>query len=202
MITKIYKMSDADFSVWLENFENVIDENLAALNLTAANLTEMQTLKEEMKNALAERQSVEEMKRAKIAVLREKRRAALKKVAYYNKILPANEAISIELIGRLGLNITVSNTATVEPSQPVGLVAESFANGINELSWKKNGNRAGTFYIIEARLETEPKFVYVGSTSKTKFEHKNQRPGVRMFYRVKALRHDEESTYSNEAVVY
>jgi hypothetical protein len=202
MISKIYKMSDAEFSVWLENFENVLENNLAALNLTAANLTELQALSGEMKDALAERQSVEEMKRAKIVKLREKRKAVVKKVAYYNKILPANEAISGELIEMLGLNAAIPNTAVVNPNRPVELIAESSASGVNELRWKKNGNRAGTFYIVESRLESEPKFVYTGSTSKTKFEHKNQRPGVRMFYRVKAQRSDTESVYSNEAVVY
>jgi hypothetical protein len=195
-------MSDAEFSVWLENFKEVIDDNLAALNLTAANLTELQNLKIDLDGALAAKQSAEELKKAKTSDLREKRKAAVEKVSFYNKTLKANKAISNSLIEQLGLNFGVSNTSNKMPVEPTELVAEGFSNGNNQLKWKKNGNKVNTHYVVEARLETEPKFSYAGGTTKTKFVHKNQKPGARMFYRVKAQRHDEESTYSNEAVVF
>ena len=195
-------MSDAEFSVWLNNFEGVIDENLAALNLTAANLTELQTLKIELDGALAEKQTADELKKAKNVYLREKRQAAHKKVAYYNKVLKANEAISKSLIEQLGLNAGDGSASNITPMQPTELVAEGFSNGNNQLKWKKNGNKPAAYYVIEARAETEPNFSYVGGTTKTKFVHKNQKPGTRMFYRVKAQRNDEESTFSNEAVVF
>jgi hypothetical protein len=57
-------------------------------------------------------------------------------------------------------------------------------------------------YIIEAKIGNSAEYMFVKALTKARFEHKNQTPGVRAFYRVKAIRGDLESAYSNEAVVY
>lgn len=195
-------MSDAEFSVWLENFNNVLVANKVALNVSDAELAEVLGIKTAMKTALDEKQATDELKQSKTVNLREKRRNALKKAAFYNKTFKANEAISASLLELLGLDANDSNLTGSTPQQPTALVAEGFSNGINALKWNKNGNKPNTVYIIEARAETAPDFVFVGTTTKTKFAHKNQTPGARKFYRVKAIRKETESTYSNEAVVY
>ena len=91
---------------------------------------------------------------------------ALKKVAYYNKVLKANEAISKSLIEQLGLNAGDGGATNITPMQPTELVAEGFSNGNNQLKWKKNSNKPGAYYVIEARAETESHFSYVGGTTK------------------------------------
>lgn len=202
MFANIYKMSDAEFAVWLENFWAVFDANVAEFGLTATESNELKTIKDEMTAALNEKQASEETRQAKTVAFRGKRRTAVKKVAFYNTIFKANDLIADSLIEQLGLDSNDENLTSATPQQPLDLVAEGFSNGNNETKWKKNGNKPNTIYIIEGRLETQPNFAYVGSTTKTKFIHKNQTPGVRMFYRVKAQRNDKESTNSNEAVVY
>lgn len=202
MISNIYKMSDAEFSVFMENFHTVFTDNKATLGVDTAQIAEVLGFKTGVQGALNEKQAAEELKQAKTANLREKRKNAMKKVAYYNTIFKANEAIPDSLIEQLGFDANGDSFNSLSPQQPTDLVADGFSNGINTLKWKKNGNRPNTVYIIEGRKESEPNFAYAGTTTKTKFDHKNQQPGARMFYRVKAQRNDEESPYSTEAVVY
>lgn len=202
MFANIYKMSDAEFAVWLENFWTVFDANVAEFGLTVAESNELKNIKDEMTAALNEKQASEETRQAKTVAFREKRRIAAKKVSFYNTIFKADETIADSLIEQLGLDSDDDNLTSSTPQQPTNLVAEGFSNGNNQLKWNKNGNKPMTVYIIEARAESQPNFSFVGTTTKQKFTHKNQTPGARIFYRVKAQRHDDLSPNSNEAVVY
>lgn len=195
-------MSDAEFSVWLEHFEAVLAARKDELGVSDDQVAEMAAIKTSTQTALNEKQTAEDVRQAKTADYREKRAAAVKKVAYYSKIFKADEAISDALIEELGLDSSVEHHYSTTPQMPLNVVVEGFSNGINSLKWKANGNRPNTVYIIEARKETETNFAYAGTTTKTKFDHKNQKPGDRIFYRVRAMRNDEESPNSNEAVVY
>ncbi len=202
MISNLYRMSDAEFSVWLENFNTVIEANKVELNVSNDQVLEMLGLQTGHNTALTEKQSADELKQSKTANLRQKRRDAMKKVAFYNKIFKADENIPTSLIELAGFDANDGIPTSSTPQQPINLVANGFSNGNNELKWNKNGNKPNTVYIIEGRLESEANFSFVGTTTKQKFAHKNQTPGARMFYRVKAQRHDQESTFSNTAVVY
>lgn len=85
---------------------------------------------------------------------------------------------------------------------PADLVVTGASNGINTLKWNKNDNKAGTIYNIEALIGEATDFIIVGTTTVTRFEHKNQKPGNEITYRIRAQRGDDFSDYSNEATVY
>ena len=199
---KLYKMSDAEFSIWLKNFEAELETNKTALGVSDAQVAEVVALSGGVQTALTEKQAADETQAAKVANLRDKRKVAMKKVSYYNTIFKADETIDDSLIEQIGFDPDSDGAASLSPQQPLDLVADGFSNGINKLKWKRNGNPQNTTFIIEGRKEADPGFSFVGTTSKSKFDHKNQQPGVRMFYRVKVQRNDEESPYSTEAVVY
>ena len=74
MISNIYKMSDAEFSVFMENFQTVFEDKQAELGVTAEQVTEVIGIKTGMQTALNEKQAAEELKQAKTAALREKRK--------------------------------------------------------------------------------------------------------------------------------
>jgi hypothetical protein len=202
MITNIYKMSDPEFSVWLENFNTVAEAKKDTLGLATPQITEMDDIKSELNVALNEKQAAEDVKKAKTVILRAKRKAAMKKVAYYNIIFKANDLITDDIIEELGFDASDAIPALLSPQQPIELTVQGFSTGINSLKWKKNGNKQNTVYIIDSRKETAAAFSFAGTTTKAKFDHKDQKPGERTFYRVRAMRNDEESSNSNEAVIY
>jgi len=202
MLKNIYKMTDSEFSFWLENFQTEMEANKAALGITDEVIAEVLGLKTGFNTALTEKQATDELKQSKTAVLRDKRKITNKKVASLSKIFKANEDVPASLIELLGLDANDGNLTLSTPQQPTELTVEGFSNGINQLKWNRNGNKPNTVYIIEGRIESEPNFSFAGTTTKRKFADKNQTPGIRKFYRVRAMRHDQESTNSNEAVVY
>lgn len=85
---------------------------------------------------------------------------------------------------------------------PQDLVASGSSNGTHTTKWDKNGNQDGTLYNVEVLLGAAADFVLVGTTTVPHFEHKNQKPGVKAVYRVRAQRGDDFSDYSNEASLY
>ena len=88
------------------------------------------------------------------------------------------------------------------PQTPLELLVEGFSNGNNNLKFKRSGNKPSTIFNIEAKIGSAADFVIIGSTTKTTWVHKNQTPGVKIVYRVRAQRGDDYSDYSNTATVY
>ena len=119
-----------------------------------------------------------------------------------NIIVKSDKTIPDSLIESLGLDADDDSLTSIVPVQPADLVVEGRSNGINYLKWASGGNKPRTIYIVEAKIGDATSYVFAKSTTKTRFEHKNQTPGVRVFYRVKAVHGDLESASSNEAVVY
>ena len=106
------------------------------------------------------------------------------------------------MIEELGFDPDDDTPTTIVAIAPSDLVVEGRSNGSNYIKFKRNGNKPVVNFILEMKIGDETQYKFVKVLSKTRFEHKNQTPGVRAFYRVKAVHGDSESTYSNEAVVY
>lgn len=202
MPTTIFPSSYPEAMVFLENFATVAQNNKEELGLTEEQLTVIKTTKNKYQSDLNAKQAADDNQTAKITIMRETHKEANDLVSFYNTTLKATKTISRSSLQQLGLNVTTENSSPTSPVMPTDVVAEGFSNGINKVKWKKGANISGTQYIIEAKSGDAAEFSYAGVTTKSTFEHKNQKPGVRTFYRVKAQRNDEPSPYSNEAVVY
>lgn len=87
-------------------------------------------------------------------------------------------------------------------AQPLDLTVEGFANGINTCKWKRNHNPPLRNFTVEYRIGETGAWLIAGTTRKTVFYHKNQTPGVKIYYRVYAHTDKSQSPYSNTAVVY
>ena len=85
---------------------------------------------------------------------------------------------------------------------PTNLVAYGTDIGINLLSWNRNGNKANTTFIIEAKIGAATTWQIVGTATKAEFKHTGQTPGQKVSYRVLARRPAGDSDFSNTAVVY
>ncbi len=136
------------------------------------------------------------------AALRTSRKNANIQASFRGKAIVANPNVSNSIKEQLGLNVRDSTPTPIIPVAPSELVATAASDGTHTLSWKANGNKGGTQYIVESKFDKTTDFTFVNVTTKTKLEHTKQVPGIRIVYRVKARRGDNESGYSNEAIVY
>ena len=116
--------------------------------------------------------------------------------------IQADKTVSNNLRNILGLPVHDTIHSLVHPHIPQDLFAEGTATGVNKLDWEAGENKAGVLYVVEAMKENEKDFSFVDVVTKTKYDHKNQTPGVMITYQIKAKRGDEVSQPSNNAVVY
>lgn len=202
MAKTIYPANNAEFLIWLINFITVATANKAALDLSDPQIEALETLQLQFGTQLNEQQAKKEAATASTTLVKSSRKNLNSEISFLNAIFKANKNISANLIESLGLNANGDSVSSSVPVAPVDLVATGLSNGTNRLKFGNGGNRARTNYIIEAKIGAATEYSFVAVTSKTRFEHKNQTPGVRVFYRVKAVHGDFESAYSNEAVIY
>lgn len=113
-----------------------------------------------------------------------------------------DSGVSADKLNEIGFEADDTGLSTGDVQTPTDLLVEGFSNGTNKLRFNRNGNKPNTIFNVEAKIGDAANFVIVGSTSKTTFEHKNQTPGVKVIYRVRAQRGDDFSDYSNPATVY
>ena len=114
----------------------------------------------------------------------------------------SNPAVTPALKSNLGLNPKTNKPGAVTPITPVGLMAEGYSNGVNELKWNRNGNHPSTVFLVEALIADAPDFVQIGGVTATKFTHSGVTPGQKITYRVVARRRNVYSDPSDVAVLY
>ncbi|HRH45245.1 MAG TPA: fibronectin type III domain-containing protein [Pyrinomonadaceae bacterium] len=194
-------MNDADLIGWMMNFVTVATVEPAKYGLTSEQVTNISTKANSFAEKVMQRQTADEALKAAVLAQKMSRENVEPDVSYLNTIIKANPAVSDADKQSLGIEPNKPPTYT-PPTRPDDLMVNGFQDGRNVLKWKRSGNKPNTMFIIECKIGESENFVYVDSTTETTFEHKGMTPGVRCAYRVKAKRSGEESTYSNEAVVY
>ncbi len=202
MAKKYYKMTPSELLVFLTNFNTVADTNKAELSLASPQLTELQDVKNELEAKLIDRQAKQEAAIASTSALNQTVKNVNGILGAYNTTFKSNKAIPDSMIESLGFDPDDDSPTPIVAIPPSDLVVEGRSNGSNYIKFKRNGNKPVVNFILEMKMGDETQYKFVKVLSKTRFEHKNQTPGVRAFYRVKAVHSDSESTYSNEAVVY
>lgn len=202
MSKKYYKMNAAELAVFLSNFNTVADLNKSELNITSATLVELQAVKADLDARLTDRQAKQEAAIAATTALNQAVKTANSLIGSVNISVKSNKTVSASLIEALGLDANDDSFTTNVPVAPTDLIVEGRSNGINYIKWNAGGNKPRTTFILEAKTGNSADYAFVKALTKTRYEHKNQTPGVRVFYRVKAVSGDLESAYSNEAVVY
>ena len=195
-------MNPAELLVFLTNFIAVADDKQTELGLTAFQITQLQGIKTALETKINNRQSTKEAATAALTELNLETKNVNDLIGSLNIGFKADKSISDALLELLGLDADSNNLTPIVPVAPADLVVTGSSNGINSIKWKSGGNKSRTTYIIEAKIGAATDYVFVKATSKTRFEHSNQTPGVKVLYRVKAVHGDLESSFSNEAVVY
>lgn len=202
MAKKYYKMTASELLVFLTNFNTIADANKTELGLVSTQITELQDVKSELETKLIDRQAKQEAAIASTSALNQTVKNANAILGSHNMTFKSNKAVSDALLESLGLDADDEISTAVSAIAPSDLVVEGRSNGSNYIKFNRNANKPAVKFVLESKIGEETEYKFVKVLSKTRFEHKNQTPGVRAFYRVKAVHGDSESTYSNEAVVY
>jgi hypothetical protein len=194
---------DEAFLLWLEQFLSNCDNYQSALGLTAAQLSSLTNANAEfdagyhglLSARLACDNALQFKDTSRVAA-----EAVVRKIAQQ---LRANPNVSNALLAQLGLDPRTKPSRQAPLNDPTLLTATVNPDaGTVTLSWKPNGNRKGTSYVIE-RLDTvEGVWTPVSLSSRTRETLDNIVAGVQETYRVRAARRSELSNPSNPFTIY
>lgn len=202
MAKTFYPANDAEFAIWLANFNNKTVANKTALGITAEQLSALETGLSEFNNDLALKQQKQEESVAQTAKVRDSRKVLNKLVGKLNSSFKTKDDISSSLLEELGLNSKESSLSGLAVAAPFDLVVTGTSDGVNHLKWNRGNNKQGTMFIIEAKIGDALTFSIVDAVTTSIYEHTNQTPGIKIQYRIKAKRGEATSGYTNPAIVY
>ncbi|CAN5330215.1 hypothetical protein BH10ACI1_BH10ACI1_03380 [soil metagenome] len=202
MADNFYKLSNSEFIIWMKNMTDVVQTNLALTGIDQAFLDEAKTSRQNLATNLGDKQTLEDNLSAKNQEIKFNRNFNNKKAAKIQGWLKLNENVLNSLIEQAGFNVDDGVKTSTAAVSPTDLVATGTSDGTNRLKWSRNGNKQGTLFMIEAKIGDSNTWVLIDTVTNSKYEHKNQTPGVKIQYRVKAKRGESISTASNTAVVY
>lgn len=191
---------DSLFGPWITTFASVATANFTALNMTSSQALQLTGLATAFTTAYEDSQAQKALAQGAVANKDEVRAIAQASFQAAGKFVNANNNVPTPLKAELGITVTPSEIVAVSP--PTDLVAVGYDTGYNKLVWKRGGNTPGTAFVIECRIGSAIDWNFVSMTTKTKFVHTGQTPGVQITYRVYAQRDDLQSMPSNMAVLY
>lgn len=193
---------DADLEDWVGNFLTVAAANETALGIAAADLAPITADNTAYVNAIA---SVTTTKTAAKAATHSKdvaHKTLTHDVRLLVKRIQAHPGVSSTLKVSLGINPDNGTRTTTPPVTPKDLKANGSSLGVNSIAWNKNGNIPTTQFVIEAKKPADTTWNIVGQTTRSKFDHTGQTPGVKLEYRIIAARADKASVPSLSVTVY
>lgn len=202
MANTFYPSNDAEFAVWLTNLIKKATVYKTELNLTNDRLSDLQVKLAAFNENVALKRQKKDESTAQTALVKNSRTDLNKDVGSLNNAFKAIDGLPSNIIEELGLNVGTGNFSPVAPSTPADLVVTGTSDGTNSLKWKRGGNRSGAMFIIEAKVGDSGNWTMIDAVTGVVYKHRNQSPGVKIQYRVKAKRGEFESGYTNTAVIY
>lgn len=193
-------LQDSKFRTWSRTFAERAADYQDVLGLTDDQVQALTDVAAQFSSAYGEAEIYRNYARGKVAekiIAREEAEALMRSIG---KVILANDDIPIDVKSELGMKATVTPPSEVMP--PSRLSASAIGTTTHLLKWDRNGNSVHTTFLIEMRLEQSAEWRFIGTTTKTKFTHSNQTPGVPVCYRVSSQRADKVSMPSNQASIY
>lgn len=191
---------DAEYAPWLINFASVATANATLLNLTSGQTTTLTSFANAFQAAQVDSLAKKAASKGATAIKKGLRATTEDLYRPTAKLIAANPNIPADLKAELGLSVEPVVAGPVAPA--ANLVAEGLSTGENVLRWKRNGNTSTTIFRIEARFGTSMTWTFVANSSRVRFIHEGQTPGVQVRYRIISQRGMLQGSPSNDAVVY
>ena len=202
MSNNFFPDADAAFQAWLANFVSVAGANREQLALTTQDMTALNGVQSTFITNFAALETSKAATKGATSAKNGSRRNANNEVRLLVRRFQSIPGLSSTLKNQLGINPRTAKPTRTDPTQPTKLTVTPDASGINSLQWNRNGNKPNTTFVIEAMLGAATTFEQIGTTTKTKFEHTGQTPGVKATYRVIAERADMSSIPSQSVTAY
>jgi hypothetical protein len=177
--------AEAQYKIWLDNFVAQCDLNKTVLGLSTSALASIMDEYEVYGSSYAEATTTKEVLKGLTTSKNKNRQKMSGTVRSYAKLWKANPAIPSAVIGALGIQTSSTSGPVVTVT---GLDVVGCDDGVNKLSWNRNGNSSGTMFIVEYRLDGATSWTFAGAVTKTTFAHDEQTPGVTVWYRIIATR--------------
>lgn len=200
MATDSLPGTENGFASWTTNFAEVAAANAAELNLSSDQTDALADLAETYNVALVDWTAKRAAAKGATAIKHTAQHNAEELFRAIAKVISANSEIPVQLKAKLGLRITPTSSGPVVPADR--LAASAYGNGVNKLVWDRNGNSRTTIFQVQAKVGRDGPWTIVGTTTRVRFDHRDQPPGVLTFYRIVSQRAGRLSSPSNEAAVY
>lgn len=202
MSRKYSRMSNAEFTIFCTNLLNEIELNKDTLGFLPAKVTELANGNNLHKTDLVTRQNLQDGVKAVNVGIKTRRKDLNKMVGKLEASAKNSDDVSDSLLERLGFDARESNAVSQPVTAPKELSVSGSSDGVNRLKFNRNGNKQGTMFYIYAKIGSATEAALIDVITNTNYEHKNQTPGVKVQYFVKAKRGETESAASNTAIVY
>lgn len=185
-------LGDGELNSALANFNTVCIANAATLGLVAADLAAIASAATAFNTSYNAATVAKANAKNGVEAKDLQRKNSRATVSKYAKLFRANQTVPDNLLDSLMLPHHKTPGARTPPAMPVDLVGSADGNGLITLRWKRNGNIAGTLFLIETRTNPAEPWVLSMSTTQAKAQYQAV-PGSYIAFRVTASRRDLKS---------
>lgn len=190
---------DQAYESWLDNFVAKCELYETELGLDSETFGEISLAAQTFSTSLTTVEQTKETLKGQVAGKDANRRSSTATVRAFAKQFKAIPGIPPTILNALG----IVSTSTATPVVPVtNLTVNGCDDGVNTLKWNRSTNSQGTMFVIESSLTGTGGWDLVDVVTKTSYEHKDQTPGQRQFYRIKSKRANVTSAATPAVVVY
>jgi|GEM_PF-1088050 len=193
---------DAELVGWMNRFVTACNTYATPLGISAGELASISAAADNFISSYDLSEAARVTAKAQVQAKDDAKRNSTRTIRDFVREFQANPNITNEMRDQLGITVPSDTRTNTPPKEPLFLEAIGQTNGINLIKFNRNNNLPGTQFVIEASYDGGADWDFAGVTTKTRFEHLNQTPGVRVYYRAFATRSGMNSVFSNSAVVY
>lgn len=190
---------DGNLVNWYSNFAQQCDSYSTILGLTAAEVTAIENNASSFDTAWKTSGAAKQAAKEAVAQKDTVRRNVVSAARALAREFKTNPAVTPAIQAALGITTTTPPIAVTPVTDVIG-VGQS--NGVNQLSWNRNGNRSGTTFVVEYRIGNAGDWNFAGVTTRSKFSHTGQTPGQEVWYRIISSRAGVNSVPSDPEAVY
>ncbi len=192
--------SDLGASAKLNTLSAGAAANAVALGLSAGQLEAISDAVTAFSDALAAATEAKDAARGAVSTKDKARETAEEVAREYAQYIKTNPNATPNILAACGISPSPTPSGPLVPVTDVTAIGA--ANGTAEIKWKRNGNSKITTFVLQYRLAEIGPWLWLGSTTKTRFVDGGATPGVFKMYRILSQRAGATSAASNEAVIY